>query len=339
MLTGKQGYYSNIATNRLINILKSEKIKNVILLNLHGYYLNEKRLLTFLKQNHINTAYVTPDEYAGLGKCCYSADCVKFKNECKDCPKVHAYPMSLFFDKSNDIFKMKKEVYDGFNTLTILGPESNLKRFRESALVKDKPMKRVSWGIDLDLYKYEINETLYKKYNIPNNKVLILTVAPYSNESKGVKEFFFEVAKRLQFTEYHFINVGYDGNVRPEEMPQNMTTIGYIYDQKELANIYALSDLYVLASKTDTMPISCLIAFGCETPVCCFYTSGLRYLAPKDSLAVKYCYEMTVDALEIIIKNTHKKRLDERITCRQLAKDEYTVEAFCKKVYAVFEDK
>lgn len=337
LLTGKQGFYSDNATEKLLNCLKVEDIKKVILLNLHGYYLNEKKLLTFLKQNRVTTAYVTPDEYAGLGKCCYSLNCEKFKTECEECPRINDYPKSLFFDRSNDIFKMKKNIYNGFNTLTLLGPESNLIKFRESALVKDKPMKRINWGIDLDLYKFEVDEGLYEKYKIPKNKILILTVAPYSNLRKGVKEYFFEVAKRLQHTEYHFINVGYDGNLRPEEIPNNMTTIGYIHEQKELANLYALSDLYLLASKTDTMPISCLIAFGCETPVCCFFTSGLRYLAPVDSLAIKYCNDVSVNALVKVVTKTHKKTLEERIACRELAKTEYSVEAFCKKVYEVFD--
>ena len=337
LLTGYQGYFSNVATNLLLEKLQSENIRNVILLNIHGYYLNEKKLLTYLKNNNINTAYVTPDEYAGLGKCCYSLECNNFKNECKNCPHINGYPRSLFFDRSNTIFKMKKDLYTDFDTLTILGPESNLSKFRESVLLKDKPMRRLSWGIDLSLYKYDIDKSLYDKYKIPKDKILILTVANYSNIRKGVKKYFFEAAKRLEHSNYHFINVGYDGNVTPKEMPTNMTTIGYLNDQNELSHIYAMSDLYVLASTSDTMPISCLISFGCETPVCCFYTSGLRYLGPKDSLAIKYCYNVSIDALVKIISETSKKDSFTRMACRKLALDEYSVEAFCRKVYEVFE--
>lgn len=335
LLTGKQGFYSNSATDKLLKCLKNENIEKVVLLNLHGYYLNEQRLLSFLKDNKITTVYVTPDEYACLGKCCYSLDCEKFKTECKDCPRIRDYPKSFFFDKSKEIFEMKKKIYNGFNTLTFLGPESNLIKFRESALLKDKPMKKISWGIDLNLYKYEIDETLYEKYKIPKDKVIILTVAPYSNEQKGVKKFFFEAAKRLQNTKYHFVNVGYDGNLKTEEIPSNMTTIGYIYDQKELSHLYSMSDLYLLASISDTMPISCIIAFACETPVCCFYTSGLCYLAPQDSLTIKYCYEITLDSLLDIIITTRKKNLAERKGCRTLACEEYSINTFCKKVFGV----
>lgn len=333
LLTGFQGKYSNHATKILLKRLKEENICKVILLNIHGYYLNERRLLTYLKKNKVQTAYVTPDEYAGLAKCCYNKGCEKFKTECKQCPLIKDYPKSLFFDRSNEIFKMKQEIYNGFDTLTLVGPETNLVKFRESALTKDIPMKRASWGVDLNLYKNEVDDTLYSKYNIPRDKIIILTVAKYSMLRKGTKEYFFEIARRLQGMDYHFINVGYDGNLEPDEMPKNMTTIGYMDDQRELAHLYAMSDLYLLASTADTMPISCLIAFACETPVCCFYTSGLKYLVDKDNLAIKYCYEISIDALENIVRRVRKKDNIVMEACRKLAEDEYSMEAFCRKVY------
>ncbi|MBP5460535.1 MAG: glycosyltransferase [Lachnospiraceae bacterium] len=337
LVTGYQGVFSNLATRRLLSALKKNEIKKVILLNIHGYYLNEKKLLEYLKKNGINTAYVTPDEYPALGKCCYSEKCERYKSGCGDCPKKKGYPKSLFFDRSRALFNRKRKAYDGFDTMTLIGPETNLAKFRESPLVKDKPMKRVSWGVDLKTYKYEIDESLYDKYGIPKDKVIILTVANYSNPRKGVKEYFFEIAKRLQDTEYHFVNVGYDGNLNPEDIPKNMTTIGYMNDQQELARIYAMSDLYLLASTADTMPLSCLISFACETPVCCFYTSGLRYLADRDNPAIRYCDDISVDSLEQIVRSTKKKDSECMNACRRLAEDEYSIEAFNQKVYEVLE--
>ena len=83
--------------------------------------------------------------------------------------------------------------------------------------------------------------------------------------------------------------------------------------------------------------ISCLISFACETPVCCFYTSGLRYLAERDNPAISYCDDVSVDALEDIVKNTGKKDKEKMLECRKLAEKEYSIEAFNRKVYEVFE--
>ncbi|MEG0509628.1 MAG: hypothetical protein RR579_09930, partial [Eubacterium sp.] len=41
-LTGLQGYFSNHATNKLIDLIEDFKPNVIYLLNIHGYYLNEK---------------------------------------------------------------------------------------------------------------------------------------------------------------------------------------------------------------------------------------------------------------------------------------------------------
>lgn len=339
LITGYQGAFSKLATRKLLQFLKTKSIKKVILLNIHGYYINEKKLFDYLKSNNIQTVYVTPDEYAGLGKCCYNNGCEKYKSICDKCPQKKDYPKSLFFDRSRSIFEMKRLSYSNYDKITLIGPESNLEKFRMSALTKNMPMKRASWGIDLDTYKYMVDEGLYIKYGIPKNKVIILTVAHYSNIRKGVKKYFFELARRLQKLDYHFINVGYDGNLSSDEMPKNMTTIGYMDDQEELAKLYSISDLYLLASVSDTMPLSCLISFACETPVCCFYTSGLKFLAERDNPAILYCDDINLDALEKKVRGVQKKDEKTRLACRRLAENEYSKNAFNKKVYDVFEDK
>ena len=224
-----------------------------------------------------------------------------------------------------------------FDSLIFAGPEANLAKFRKSALIKDKPMKRVSWGIDLKTYRYYINERVFNRYKIPKNKVIILTAANYSNSRKGVKQYFFELARRFQNTNYHFINVGYDGDLKQSEIPNNMTLIEYVDDQRLLAQIYSAADMYLLASTADTMPMSCLISFACGTPVCCFYTSGLKYLAPREHIAIRYSDEVSIDSLERIINSTEKKDDHVIAACRELAEKEYSVQAFNRKIYEALE--
>ena len=334
LLCGYQGAYSRAATRKLIAWREREKISKVILLNLHGYYLNEKMLLAYLKEHHIRTAYVTPDEYAAMGKCCYSEECEKYKSACGHCPHVHDYPKSLFFDRSHEIFCMKKALYDGFEELEFLGPAFSLAKFRESALLRDKKLRQLNEGVDLKQYRYERNDSLFEKYGIPRDKILVLTAAKYSEARKGVKEFFFPAAKRLAGTDYHFINVGFDGDPAREDIPSNMTVIGYLSDQTELRQLYSLADLYVLASTSDTMPNSCLIAFACETPVCCFFTSGMRYLAGRDDPAICFCDEISAEALAETIAKAPRKSEQVRTACRRLAEREYSDEQYQKKVMA-----
>ena len=339
LLAGNQGYYSFRATRFLIRKIKELGITHFILLNLHGYYLNEPKFWKCLKDEKIHVVYVTPDEYAGLGKCAFCIECTKYQTECKDCPRVKVYPKSLFFDRSQSIFEMKKNAYRGIDNLTLMGPETNLQVFRKSALLQGKRLQLLDWGIDTDTYRYSYDEDIFDKYSIPKDKVIVLTAAKYSNKRKGVKEYFFGVAKKLVNTDFHFINVGYDGNLSKEEIPNNMTLIPYIGDQDELAKVYSIADVYLLSSISDTMPLSCLISFACETPVLCFNTSGLVNLDPEHVGAVEYVDDVSVNGLEKALTKYKKKDESIRVLCRQYAEDRFSKEIFNRKVFSALEEQ
>ena len=331
LLTGNQGYYSKHATKLLLEALNKSKIDVVILIQIHGYYINEPMLFEFLKENKIKTIYITSDEYAGLGKCCYHNDCDKYKFECKACNYISDYPQSLFFDKSNRIWKMKRNAYDGMD-IVFIGPKTNIEVFKNSSLLKNRKLVEADWGINIDKYKFCEYDDLYEKYNIPRNKKYILTVAPFSQERKGVKRYFLEVAKKMS-EEFHFINVGFDIDKKSIELPNNFTAIPFIKDQSELVKFYSLSDLYVLASVQDTQPLSLLFALSCGTPVCCFYVSGLKYLNPNDNEIIKYSKDITVEGLSNIIMNINKKNSRVSKKCRDYIIEKYSDKLFSERVF------
>ena len=332
MLTGLQGYFSNIATGKLLRELKRLEIRKVIFLNLHGYYLNEKRLFKFCRDHKISIVYIMPDEYAGLGKCAYCNECTMFKNECGMCPQVKEYPKSLFFDQSRRIFRMKKKAYEK-QDMVLVGPRANIQHLNGSSLLKKIKMLELDWGIDLDMYRFRENVELYDKYKIPEGKILVLTVAKYSMKRKGVADYFFGAARKLENSNIHFINVGYDGDLTEQDMPKNMTTIPYINDQEELTELYSMCDLYVLASVSDTQPLSALIALACETPIACFYTSGLKYISNGDDDVVRYANTVELNSLTDVIAGTEKKNHEVRKKCRELAENRYSKNQFNKKIF------
>ena len=333
LLTGNQGGYSVAATKRMVSMFEKENIRNFILLCIHGYYLNETILMKYLRNHSDKVVFVTSDEYAGVGKCCFNGGCIKYQTECSDCPQIRSYPKSLFFDKSGTIFKRKKEYYDGFDNICFVGPRTNIEVFRRSALIKNKTSMEIDWGIDLDRYKYSYNEKLYEKYNIPKNRIYILVVAKYSDSRKGVSQFFFPLAKKMEGSRFHFVNVGYDGRLGKDDIPSNVTLIDYISDQDELSELYSLCDYYLCTSIEETQPIACLISVACGTPVLCFNTSGLRSIGDGESAAIKYIDAMNIEAMAATLSGLNKKDDDIMNTCRAYAEKRFSRNMFNKKIY------
>lgn len=329
VLFGNQGEYSVIETLRLIRELKRRKIECLYLFNIHGYYLNYPLLFRYIAKNNIKVIYTMLDEYAYMGKCCFSLECEKFKTECDNCPLVDDYPKSVFFDRSKHIFKLKQKLYSQVKNITFVSIPYIIMRARESALLSSYPLVELEEGIDLKNIYYPRNTSdLRHKLRIDNEKIVILLVAPFSFERKGAK-YFLELARRFESNDkYVFINVGFDGN--QEICPVNFIPIPYVSNQDELAEYYSLADCFVCTSLAETVADTCLESLACGTPVLGFSCAGLPY-----SVKEKNCHFVpakSVDALEYWVKHLNKK--DESISksCRDYAEEKFDFDFYMESL-------
>lgn len=317
-ITGLQGYYSNKATKKVIKLIEEYDPDVIILGNIHGYYLNTFELLNAIKKRKIITYYYMFDEFAFLGKCAFFGKCKKYLIECKQCPQKNIYPKSLFFDTSNKIFRDKLKNYMDFETLYFNGVRYTVEKSKESALFKKSKAKVYSfgWGIDTNSNFIPCNtDTLRKKLEIPNENKVVLAVAPYSNKRKGIKDYYYRIAKEMKDSLISFIHVGFDGEM--DEVPENVIAIPFVKNQKELAKYFSMADLFVIPSISEGYPTVCLDSLSCGTPICGFDISGTPYVAPEPY--GKFVEPFDVEALKVVIENTPRKDKDIIDKCRLYA--------------------
>jgi glycosyltransferase involved in cell wall biosynthesis len=303
---GYQGFFLNRPTNRLLSIIKKESPDIVQLLNIHGYYLDEFKLLSYLANSGIPTIYSMMDEYAYMGKCVFSYDCEKFKEECKDCRLIKEYPASLFFDRSSYYFNKKGLVYDSFKNIVFTGVPWVVSRAKQSKLLRDKDIRIVNEPIDLDNYFYPQDATeLRKELSIPKDNIVVLTVAVLSSPRKGGK-FFLDLCRQMGNKEgYSFVYVGYDTD--EYDAPDNIIKIPYVSSMKRLAELFSLADVFVSTTLSDTIPNACIDALGCGTPICGFDISGLSFIGIKDTSLVRLVRPFDIAALEDAVSSFSKK--------------------------------
>lgn len=330
-LTGLQGYFSNRATKRLLKIVKEYRPDVIYLLNLHGYYLNEFKLLNELRDRKYLTVYVMPDEYPFAGKCCYTEECMQFETECKKCPEVKSYPKSLIFDRANYIFKSKMKIYKGFDSLIIGAVPYLLDKAKKSTLLSGKKMVAVDTGIDMENMYYPRDPTaLRKRLSIPLNHKVVLNVAQYTNTRKGV-QYFLSAAECMLDSNITFINVGFDGDA--SICPENFIPIPYVSDQDELAQYYSLADIFVCTSLADAMPNACLEALACGTPLCGFAISGMVYIAHSE--LCRLVQPKNVDDLVSVVAQCAPKTSEMVKMCREYAAARYSSEVYFSKLEGI----
>lgn len=262
-LTGYNGCFSPFSTRRLIKYIKQFKPDLIHIHELHAYFVNIKTLLRYIKNNNIKVVFTFHCEYMYTGKCGYAYTCDKYKRVCGKCPAVHDYPKSLFFDKTKQMFLMKKKLLQDMD-MTIVIPSQWLAERVKTSFLKDKPIKVIHNGVDTTIFHPVDSSELRKKLGIPLENKIILAVAPNITDERKGCQWVLQLAKMMGDKKITFILVG-DGHI--EEIPDNCIIAGKIANQSILATYYSLADLFVIFSLKETYSMTCAEALCCGTSV------------------------------------------------------------------------
>lgn len=263
-ITGRNGCYSHFSTRRLINYIKEYKPDVVHIHELHAYFVNISELLQFLAKEQIPVVWTFHCEFMYTGKCGFAFECTNYKNGCGNCPYVHEYVKTLFFDRTRGMLAEKKKCMSALNIKAIATPSKWLAdRTRETYLGKFN-IQVVHNGIDTNgvFYPRTSGEELRNQFDIPKDKRLILAVAPNIMEPRKGGQTVLDLAATMPDT--HFVLVGTDETKRYAD---NVQLISRTRNQDELAEWYSAADLFIICSTAENFPTTCIEALCCGTPV------------------------------------------------------------------------
>lgn len=269
-LTDKTGFASKNATKRLIKKLDEIKPDVVHLHNLHGYYINIELLFNYLKKSKTRVIWTLHDCWAFTGHCPHFEliNCDKWMTGCYSCPQKEVYPKSIK-DNSKWNYQKKKELFDGLN-LTIITPCEWLANLVKKSFLKNYKVKVIYNGIDTNIFK-PTSSDFRKRYNLENKKIILGVTSDWTKE-KGLYDFF-ELSKTLDGDKQQIVLVGLN-DAQMKELPQNIIGIKRTENQRQLAEIYSVSDVYFNPTYADNFPTTNLEALACGTPVITYDTGG-----------------------------------------------------------------
>lgn len=267
---GNYGFNSLRSTKKIISELDRIKPDIVHLHNIHSHDCNLEMLFDYFKSSRQKLIWTFHDCWAFTGYCPYfhMARCVKWENECNNCPLFRNY--SFFADRSKMLFQKKRELFHDLD-LTIVTPSKWLAGLVKKSFLKNYHVRVINNGIDLDVFKPTKND-FRSKYNIRSDKHIILGVAFDWGERKGL-DVFVQLAKRLNSDKFQIVLVGTNDKI-DKVLPQNIISVHRTQNQRELAGIYSEADLFVNPTREDNYPTVNMEAIACGTPVLSFNTGG-----------------------------------------------------------------
>lgn len=277
--SGFNGCFSVLATMKFLCRVKKINPDVIHLHNLHNCYINLPTLFNYIKRHNIRTVWTLHDCWSFTGRCPYfqSTGCDKWKTSCENCcyPK-NAYPASLFFDNTKQMYKFKKSWFTGVKDMTIVTPSQWLADLVKQSFLKDYPVKVINNGIDLEIFKPRESE-FRKKYSF-QDKFLLLGVAAGWEKRKGL-DVFLELSKRFD-DRFKIVLVGTNDSV-DKQLPENIISIHRTQNQTELAEIYSVVDLFVNPTREENYPTVNMESVACGTPVVTFDTGGSPEMLDK----------------------------------------------------------
>lgn len=272
---GKQGYASGNSTKRLIKYLETEKPDIVHLHNLHANYININQLLSYLAKKNIATILTLHDCWFFTGKCFHftMCGCEKWKIGCGKCPQNKEDVKSLFWDKSKQVFKDKKEKFQAIQNLTIVGCSDWIKNLaKESPIFRNKQLVRIYNGVDTDIFHPKKENKFRETYGLTGQFIILGMANKWLQDMN--KETFRKIRETLLPDELIVI-VGCSEEQKSElKQYFNVLSIGYISNRNKLAEIYSAADVFVNMTFEDTLPTVNMESICCGTPVITYNSCG-----------------------------------------------------------------
>lgn len=269
------GLASKCATKHFIAAIEHLAPDLINLHNIHGYYLNIEILFNFLGAADIPIVWTLHDCWPFTGHCSYfdAVECNRWKQSCYNCPNLHGYPASLFYDGSKRNYRLKQKLFRQIKRLVFVAPCSWMADVVQNSFMKDYPVEIIHNGVDLSVFRpiTEFEQIQFRKRFSLNNKRIYLGVANVWDKRKGLNDFLY-LSEHIS-PEERIVLIGLKKD-QQISLPHNILGISRTENIRDLAAWYSVADVFVNPTYVDNFPTTNIEALACGTPVVTYRTGG-----------------------------------------------------------------
>ena len=260
-------------TKRLISELDRIKPDIIHLHNIHGYYLNYKKLFNYLQKVNIPVVWTLHDCWSMTGHCTHfeSAKCDRWHSGCYNCPLRKEYPSSLILDRSKKNYIEKKQYFSSIKNLTLVPVSNWIADVVRHSFLKNANVSVVHNGIDVQVFRPCLTQERIEQYNLDDKRVVLGVASPWSDK-KGLPDFV-RLYDLLSKNIYQVVLIGLTSE-QIKSLPKGVIGLCRTNSAAELAEWYSAADLFVNLTYEDTYPTTNLEAISCGTPVITYRTGG-----------------------------------------------------------------
>lgn len=268
---GQREEWFNFSTGRWgMGLDRHPLVKQADVVHLHWINKSFVSLTELLNISNmgIRLVWTMHDMWPFTGGCHYAKDCIKFENQCGECPILKGSNVN---DLSRQIWLYKKDIFDQINIIGVTCSSWLMKSARKSSLWKNQEVHTINNPIDTSFFVPPENKQL--------NYRLLFIARDIRDKRKGLDlllkaintlhDIQPKLASRLTLV------LGGAGTVDINDAKCKIEHKGYIKSANDIRELYQSSDLFVLPSREDNLPNTLVEASSCGVPSIAFGVGGI----------------------------------------------------------------
>ena len=143
----------------------------------------------------------------------------------------------------------------------IVGPSKWLmNEAKNSVSFANKKIVNIPYNINFDIFKPGDKSALRKKYNLPINKKIVIFVAENPADNRKGLSYLLKAIELINNPDVFYLVIGKKGRAGNLK---NIKEVGFVKEEAVIAELYALSDIFVIPSLEDNLPNTVIEALSC----------------------------------------------------------------------------
>ncbi|MGE5455571.1 MAG: glycosyltransferase [Ignavibacteriales bacterium] len=288
--------------------------------------------------NKKKSVFSIHDPWTITGRCVHFGECDKWKSGCKNCNHLKTlFPLNE--DNCNQLWNLKKLVYDNINVDIVVSSEYMLNLIKTSPLTKNfKNVHLIPFGIDLDKFNEKMSSAIArKKFNIDESDIVIFHRA--QKHFKGT-EYILEAMKKLVTNKkITIITCDEVGLLNEIKNKFNIIDLGEI-DTDTLISAYRACDFFLMPSIGESFGMMAIESMACGRPVIVFNNTSLPSItfAPECGVLVENKNSLALSNAILLLIENENERIKRGKLARKLAEKHYDVNIYNKKIVELYEE-
>lgn len=295
------------------------KEADIIILHWISTFLAPKEILKLTKLENKKIYFFMHDMWLFTGGCHVDRRCCGYEKKCIACPMAGKWASISF----NYKYKYLRKA-DFF----ILGPSHWIvNEAKKSIITENKDVLYLPNTFDSKVfYPRECVEDIKKKYGFSTNKRLIMFAAAdvgIANRNKGFG-YLLEALKLLDMSDKQFVVIGKYENINVMLEGYDYVTMGMIYDEDILAQIYSACDVFVNPSLQESFGYTVCESMACGTPSVAFAVGGMldQIKSMENGYLSDFCnVESLADGINYVLENLDRLSANAAISAKRFSYD------------------